>query len=328
MSVTPGFIGAYEKKTPGTGRLIRELNEDIDRPLAAILSLNTIAHTVGAAGVGAQSMLLFGSNYIAVTSALLTLLILVFTEIIPKTFGALYWRDLAPFTARTIQLLILLLYPLVFLCLALTKMISKNKSTPNFKHEEFLAIADIGFHEGKFREEESRVIKNLFLLRKLSVEDVMTPRTVIFSLPASLTIGEAAKMPDIRFSRILIYGDDPDQIMGFVLKSDIYMEASRGNHNNPLISLRRDLHVIPETVPLIQIFERFLKQRQHAMLVVDEHGGLAGIVTLEDVIETLLGIEIMDETDTVADMRELARQQWLKRARSLGIVVDKEDTKN
>ena len=324
LSISPGFMGAYEKKAPATGRLMRRLKKDIDRPLAAILSLNTMAHTVGAAGVGAQSMVVFGSEFVAITSAVLTLLILVFTEIIPKTFGALYWRDLAPFTVRTVQLLILLLYPLVFMCLALTRLISKNKTQRGFSREEFLAIADIGFREGKFREEESRIIQNLFLLRKLTADDIMTPRTVMFKLPARMTVGEAIKIPDIKFSRIPVHRDDPDDIVGFVLKGDIYLEASRGNQDKPLISLRRDLPAVPETVPLIQIFERFLK-RQQAFLVVDEHGGVAGIVTMEDIIETLLGIEIMDETDTIADMRALARQQWLKRARSLGIVIDTEE---
>lgn len=323
LSITPGFIGAYEKKAPVTGRLMRRLKKNIDRPLAAILSLNTMAHTVGAAGVGAQSMVVFGSEYVAITSAVLTFLILIFTEIIPKTFGALYWRDLAPFTVRTVQLMILLLYPLVFMCLALTRLISKNKTQRGFSREEFLAIADIGFQEGKFREEESRIINNLFLLRKLSADDIMTPRTVMFTLPASMTVGEAIKIQDAKFSRIPIYQDHSDDIVGFVLKGDIYLEASRGNQDKPLISLRRDLPAVPETVSLIQIFELFLK-RQQALLVVDEHGGVAGIVTMEDIIETLLGIEIMDETDTVADMRALARQRWLKRARSLGIIVDPE----
>lgn len=324
LSITPGFIGAYEKKAPVTGRLMRRLKKDIDRPLAAILSLNTMAHTVGAAGVGAQSMVVFGSEYVAITSAVLTFLILIFTEIIPKTFGALYWRDLAPFTVRTVRLMILLLYPLVFMCLALTRLISKNKTQRGFSREEFLAIADIGFQEGKFREEESRIIKNLFLLRKLSADDIMTPRTVMFTLPASMTVGEAIKIPDTKFSRIPIYQDHSDDIVGFVLRGDIYLEASRGNQDKPLIALRRDLPAVPETVSLTQIFELFLK-RQQALLVVDEHGGVAGIVTMEDIIETLLGIEIMDETDTVADMRALAKQRWLKRARSLGIVIDKEE---
>lgn len=325
LSVTPGFLGAYEKRAPGTGRLLRRLKQSIDRPLAAILSLNTMAHTVGAAGVGAQSLVVFGSEYVAVTSALLTLLILVFTEIIPKTYGALYWRELAPLTARTVQLMVFLLYPLVAACMALTRMISRGRAKHTFSREEFQAIADIGLREGQFREEESRIVKNLFLLRKLSADDVMTPRTVMFRLPAEMTVGEAAGIPDVKFSRIPIYQQDPDHIVGFVLKSDIYREASQGRQGRPLLELRRELPAVPETVPLNQIFERLLKERRQIVLAVDEHGGVAGILTLEDIIESVLGIEILDETDAVADMRALARQQWLKRARALGIIVDADE---
>lgn len=325
LSISPGFLGAYEKKAPKTGRLLRRLKMDIDRPLAAILSLNTIAHTVGAAGVGAQSMVIFGSEYVGITSALLTLLILVFTEIIPKTFGTLYWREMAPLAGRILQIMIVLLYPVIFFSMQLTRLISRGKKHSSFSREEFQAIADIGFKEGQFHEQESRIVNNLFLLRKLSADDVMTPRTVMFSLPSDMTVGEAIKIQDARFSRIPIYQGRSDHITGFVLKSDIYMEASRGNQAIPLSNLCRDLPAVPETVPLIQVFERFLKHRQQAVLVVDEHGGVAGILTMEDIIETLLGIEIMDETDTVADMRALARQQWLKRARVLGIVTDNEE---
>jgi CBS domain containing-hemolysin-like protein len=325
LSITPGFIGAHENASPKTGHLMRKLKEDIDRPLAAILSLNTIAHTVGAAGVGAQSLVVFGSGYVAITSAVLTLLILVFTEIIPKTIGALYWRELAPVTARILHVIIVLLYPLVYLSLIITRIISREKPVRSISREELQAMADIGHKEGQFREQESQIIKNLFLLRKLRADDIMTPRTVIFMLPAEMTIGEViVKFQEIKFSRIPIYRETTDQIDGFVLKSDIYLEASRGNQGKKLHEFCRNLPVIPEMVQLIRLFEQLLAEQQHAMLVVDEHGSVAGIITMEDVIETLLGIEIMDETDTVADMRALARHQWLKRARKLGIIHDTE----
>ncbi len=324
LSITPGFLGAYEKKSPKTGRLLRKLKKDIDRPLGAILSLNTIAHTIGAAGVGAQSLVVFGSGYVAVTSAVLTLLILIFTEIIPKTYGALYWRKLAPYTARILQIMIVLLYPLILMSTLLTRLISGGRKHSRFSREEFQAIADIGYKEGQLREQESRIIKNLFLLRRLRADDIMTPRTVMFSLPAATTVGEAVEIREVRFSRIPIFDENPDHVIGFVMKGDIYLEASRGNHSNALVSLRRDLPVVPETVELIHVFERFLSQRQQAALVVDEHGAVAGILTMEDIIETILGMEIMDETDTVADMRALARQQWLKRAQALGIPIDPE----
>ncbi|MFO8084560.1 MAG: CNNM domain-containing protein [Desulfobacterales bacterium] len=325
LSITPGFAESTEYRSPRTGAILRKLKENIDRPLSAILTLNTMAHTIGAAGVGAQALLLFGSESIAIVSAILTILILVLSEIIPKTLGALYWRKLAPLSAYILKWLIILLYPLVLLFMKLTQIISRGKVTHSISYEELVAIADIGYKEGLFREQESKIIKNLLLLRKLKAYDIMTPHTVMFKLPADMTIGEVvAKFPDIMFSRIPIYRNNPDEIDSFVLKSDIYMEASRNNQDKMLNLLRRDLPAIPETVTLIQLFEQCLKQRQYINLVVDEHGGIAGILTMEDIIETLLGIEIVDETDLITDMRAMARQQWQKRARKLGLITDHE----
>ena len=326
LSVTPGFIGALEKSSPKAGRLLRKLKDDVDRPLAAVLSLNTIAHTIGAAGVGAQALVVFGSGYVAITSVVLTLLILFASEIIPKTLGAVYWRQLAPFSARLLRMLVVLLYPLVFVSMGLTRLIAKRKAHQEFTHEEFRAIAEIGAREGGLCEQESRVIENIFLLRELTAGDVMTPRTVLFTLPADMTVGEVVdKHPDIRFSRIPVYEGNPDNVVGSVLKDDLYLEASSGNQEKALTALRRDITLVPETIRLAELLERLTQSRQHAALVVDEHGGVAGIVTMEDVIETLLGIEIMDETDRVADMRALARQQWLRRAAAMGIAAGGEE---
>lgn len=325
LSVTPGFAESIEINSPATGAILRNLKENIDRPLSAILTLNTMAHTVGAAGVGAQALIVFGSGSIAIVSGILTILILVFSEIIPKTLGALYWRKLAPVSAHILKLMITLLYPVVFLSMKMTYLLSKGKATHSISYEELLAIADLGYKEGLFREQESKIIKNLWLLRKLKAYDIMTPHTVMFKLPAEMTVGEVvAKYPEIIFSRVPIYHKNPDEIDSFVLKSDIYMEASRNNQDKMLNLLRRDLPAVPETVPLNQLFEQCLKQRQYINLVVDEHGGIAGILTMEDIIETLLGIEIVDETDVIADMRAMARQQWLKRAKKLGLLTDNE----
>jgi CBS domain containing-hemolysin-like protein len=325
LSITPGFAESTENRSPRTGAILRDLKENIDRPLSVILTLNTMAHTIGAAGVGAQALIIYGSGSIAIVSAILTVLILVFSEIIPKTLGALYWRNLAPLTAYILKFMIIILYPLVFLSMKLTYLLSRGKASHSISYEELVAIADIGYKEGLFREQESKIIKNLILLRQLKAYDIMTPHTVIFKLPAEITVGEVvAKFPDIMFSRIPIYRNNPDEIDSFVLKSDIYMEASRNNTDKMLFFLRRDLPAVPETVPLIRLFEQCLKQRQYIMLVVDEHGGIAGILTMEDIIETLLGIEIVDETDLITDMRAMARQQWLKRARKLGLITDKD----
>ena len=323
LSTTPGFVGAYEKKSPNTGRRLRELKEDIDRPLSAILSLNTIAHTFGATGVGAQALIIFGNEYVAITSAVLTLLILVLSEIIPKTVGALFWRELAPFTTHVLRFLIVVLYPLVFLSKSLTQMISREKKIQKVSREEIQAIADIGYREGAFREDEFRIIRNLFRLRHLQARDIMTPRTVMFALPSDMTVCHVAeKYADIRFSRIPVYKKDPDATNTFVLKSDIYLEASQGNGHTLLSQIERPLLVLPETISLINLFNHFIQQHQHAVLAVDEHGSVSGIVTMEDVLETLLGIEIVDETDSVVDMRALARQQWQKRAKAMGITED------
>lgn len=325
LSITPGFVEAYRQKAPKTGQLLRDLKRDIDRPLAAILSLNTIAHTVGAAGVGAQTLVVFGSAYVAVASAIVTLLILVLSEIIPKTFGALHWRELAPVTARTLKVVIFLTYPLVSLSMKLTQWMSRGRRVRMISQEEFRAMADLGVKEGHFRGRESGILLNLFRLRDLHVYDIMTPRTVMFMLPAEMTVGEVVDShSEIRFSRIPIYRGSLEQVDGFVLKSEVYQEVSLGNRDKPLFTLLRELPAIPDTVSLIQLFESFLRQRVQIRMVVDEYGGLVGLVTMEDLVETLLGIEIMDETDSVADMQALARRQWQKRAGRLGINIDEE----
>lgn len=325
LSITPGFAAAFERNSPHAGAVLRELKADIDRPLAAILSLNTIAHTVGAAGVGAQAMLVFGSGYVAVTSAVLTLLILVLSEIIPKTLGAVYWRSLAGPTALLLSILIRFLHPLVWLSQLVTRMVSGKRSIYTISREEIRAMADIGFQEGVFREQESKILKNLLRLGKLKAESIMTPRPVVFALQADMTVGEVVeKYPELKFSRIPIYTESPEDIRFFVLRNDILLEASRGNTGKQLAELGRKILVVPEMVSLLYLFDQILDQREHIALVVDEYGGLAGLVTLEDIVETLLGIEIVDETDPTMDMQELARRQWERRARALGLISEEE----
>ena len=306
LSITPSYATAFEKRSPRVGRRIRWLKRDIDRPLAAILSLNTIAHTIGAAGVGAQALVVFGSGSVAVASAVLTLLILVLSEIIPKTLGALYWRELAPVSARILSAMIFLLYPLVLLSVQLTRLMTSRQKGYSFSREELRAIADLGLEEELFREREYAIIKNLLLLRKLKAEDIMTPRTVLFRLPETMTAGEVVEgYPDIQFSRIPVFRQDTDAIEAFALKSDIYQEVSAGNPDKPLAELARDLPAVPEKAALIQLFERFLRNRQHAALVVDEHGDTAGILTMEDIIETLVGIEIVGAGNVLGTIKDL-----------------------
>jgi len=326
LSVTPSFVEALEQKSPATGAKLRQLKLNIDRPLAGILSLNTIAHTVGAAGVGAQSLAVFGSGYVAVSSAILTFLILILSEIIPKTLGALYWKRLTPMAVRILPALICSVYPLVILSQEITRWLSRGKRGPVVSREELQAMTDLARRLGLFSRQESRILKNLLLVGKLKVRDVMTPRPVLFLLPSEMTVGEvASRHPKIRFSRIPIYDGDPENIHSFVLTNDVILEVSRNRPHTTLASLSRSIKMVPETMPLLLVFEQFLSEGEYVAMVVDEYGGIEGIVTMEDVMETLLGIEVVDESDVEPDMQALARRQWTKRARALGIIPSEED---
>lgn len=325
LSVTPSYVAALDQEAPSNaaaGRLQR-LKADIDRPLAAILSLNTIAHTVGAAGAGAQAAEVYGDTYVGVISAVLTFLILVFSEIIPKTLGAVYWRRMAPTIALILTPLMWLFSPLVWMSQGLTRLLARGEERVSFSREEFTAMAELGEEEGVFEEKESRILKNLFRFNSLRVLDIMTPRTVMFDLPEDKVIGEVVSDYDeFRFSRIPVYGDDRDDVTGYVLKDEMLLRAAQEDHDVPLRDLRREMLVVRETLPLPDLLERMLDRLEHVALVVDEYGGVSGLVSMEDVVETLLGLEIVDEADSVEDMQALARQQWFKRAQRLGMVPD------
>jgi CBS domain containing-hemolysin-like protein len=322
LSVTPSYVATLEGKQRRVGALLRRLKDDIDRPLAAILTLNTIASTVGATAAGAQAVHVFGDPYIALFSAAFTLTLLFVSEIIPKTLGAVHWRRLAPFTARTLSVLIPVLWPLVALARGLTSLIRRSvQGGRGLRREEITALAELGAREGLFRAEESRVLRNLFRLGSLRAKHIMTPRIVMFALPEDTTVAEVVGgQTEFRFSRIPIYGKDLDDVTGYVLKDEILLCGARDQHDRRMAELRREILVIPESLALPQLLERFLDSREHIALVVDEYGGTAGVATMEDVVETVLGLEIVDEADKHKDMQELAREQWLKRARRLGLV--------
>jgi len=324
LSVTPSYVAALERDVDAViGERLRNLKEDVDRPLSAILSLNTIAHTVGAAGAGAQAAIVFGESWTGVIAAVLTLLILVISEIIPKTLGAVYWRDMAPFVTRALVPTIFAMWPLVKLSKGITYLLSDDEASTTFSREEFTAMAELGEEEGVFEEKESRILKNLFRFNSLRVKDVMTPRTVVFDLPENKTVGEVVEERDeFRFSRIPVYDVDRDDVTGYVLKDELLLLAAQEEHQVPLSDLVREILVVHETLPLPDLLERMLDRLEHIALVVDEYGGAAGLVTMEDVVETLLGLEIVDEADSVEDMQALARQQWFKRARDLGMVPE------
>ena len=324
LSITPTYIAGLRDKRPRQAEMLHKLKiENVDRSLAAILTLNTIAHTVGAIGAGAKATAVFGSAWFGVFSAMMTLLILFLSEIIPKTLGAVYWRSLTSVTAYFVRTLIIILYPLILVSELLTRLIAHGKEVHIFSRDEFIAMADMGEQSGQIKEQESRIIQNLFHFESLTAKDIMTPRTVIVALQQDITVSDALmEHPHNVFSRLPIYDKDLDGITGFVLKDDLLLAKAKDKHDMPVKSLQREIMAVSDALPLSQLLEKLLDERQHIALVVDNYGGTRGLVSLEDVVETLLGMEIVDEMDKVADMQTLARQQWERRARGLGINIE------
>ncbi|MCX7552818.1 hemolysin family protein [Marinicella sp. S1101] len=323
LSITPSYIEKLKKTNPQKAARVKRLRfENVDRSLAAILTLNTIAHTVGAIVAGAKATHVFGDAWIGVFSGVITILILVFSEIIPKTIGAVYWKSLTGSVVTFVDWLIKGLYPLILLSEMITKMISKGKSHHMFNRDEFIAMAGLGQRSGMIDEQESRIINNLFKLSSVKAKDIMTPRSVVTSLPQDLPVeGALELLKTARFSRIPVYQDSMDDSDGFVLKSDVLLAHANGD-DVTLKELKREISVVIEELNLTQLMESLMDDAQHIALVVTEYGDISGLVTLEDVIETLIGLEIVDELDQVQDMQAYARKQWLKRAASRGMVVD------
>jgi len=323
LSCTTPYISLLEKNKKRSGILLRKFKEDINSPLAAILTLNTIAHTVGAAGVGAQAVKVFGSAYLGIASAILTLLILIFSEIIPKTLGAHYWRRLAPITAYSLKILITALYPFVKLSAILTRGLAHGPTLKGFSRKEFAAMTELSTQEGQLAKQESTIVKNLLLLRETNVKSAMTPSPVVFSLAENMRIEEFfQKHKNVRFSRIPIYGETQDDISGFVLRNDLLLASAQGHTKNKIKEYKREIYFALDSMKLTEAFDVFLRRRSHIMLVVDEYAGMKGILTLEDVLETLLGLEIVDEFDKTVDMQKLARRLWKARAKKLGLKID------
>ena len=324
LSVRPSYIAVLEQQKRPSGKILKKLQTNLDRPLAAILTANTIAHTVGAAGVGAQATFVFGNQYLGITSAILTLLILVFSEIIPKTLGATYWKQLAPIMSILISGLTKGLYPLVWLSEKLTRLISSSGASAfTFSRDEITAMARIGKEEGLLNIKEHKIIDNLMKLNRLSVRDIMTPRMVIFSTEQNITVQEFFKAHSEKpFSRIPIYDRNPDNIMGYVMKNDLLIAQAKDQFERPLIEFRRDFLAVPDTITASDLYDRLMHEKSHISLVVDEYGTVQGLTTLEDVVETLIGLEIVDESDTVEDMQVLANKHWRERMKALGIDPD------
>ncbi len=332
LSVTPTFINLKKKEKKPYAITLENLKKDVDKPLIAILTLNTIAHTVGAILVGVQAEQLpykfeiFGVNMVGIVSAIMTMLILVVSEIIPKTIGATFWKKLANFTSKA---LIVLIAPLkytgiLWLLQLTTKLIGgKGHHGSVLSREDFTAMTNIAEEEGVFEKSESKVIRNLLNFKAVMAKDIMTPRTVLKIASEDQSIAdffEANK--NLRFSRIPVYKNNTDHITGYVLKDEVYKEMAEDQHDKKLVDLKRQLFVVNRNVAVPDLFEKLVAQKEHVALVVDEYGSVSGLVSMEDVIETLLGLEIMDESDTESDMQDLARKNWETRARRLGILED------
>ena len=321
LSVRPSYIAALQQKKKKSGDRLKVLQDNLDRPLAAILTANTIAHTVGAAGVGAQATILFGSGSIGITSAILTFLILVFSEIIPKTLGATYWKQLAPIMAILISWLMKLLFPLVWMSEKLTRMLSRSDvSVYTFSRDEMIAMAHIGKEEGVLDHKEHKIISNLMKLYRLSVRDIMTPSLVIFSIPQKMAVEEFFKThTESPFSRIPVYDENPDDIKGYVLKNDLLIAQANKEFTKYLSEFKRDILAVSDKMMASDLFDYLMHKKSHISLVVDEYGTVQGLVTLEDIVETLIGLEIVDESDSTEDMREVAKTLWNKRMKAFGI---------
>lgn len=319
LSITPSYIVGLRDRKPKLAALLKKLKQDnVDQSLAAILTLNTIAHTVGAIGSGSKAAVVFGSAWFGLFSAVMTLMILFLSEIIPKTIGAVYWRALTGITARFVRLLIWTMYPLIWVSERLTRLITRGKNIHVFSREEFVAMADIGEDAGKIDPNESRIIRNLFRLKFLTASDIMTPRTVISALPQDMAVSAALENePAVIFSRLPIYQTDIDTITGYILRDDLLLSKARDSGDIRLDTFKREISTVPGSMPLSDLLEFFLEKRLHIALVADEYGGCKGLVSMEDAVETLLGMEIVDEMDTIEDMQVLARQQWEKRAKTL-----------
>jgi CBS domain containing-hemolysin-like protein len=292
-----------------TATLMKQYKNNVDRPVGAILSLNTIAHTIGSAGVGAESIKLFGEEYFGIISAILTLLILVLSEIIPKTIGAFYWQSLAMPATKAIKVLIIISYPLALLSELITKVFTPKGNRVTMSREEVSAMVDVGTTEGIFRESESKIIKSCIHLSSVKAREIMTPSIVVESAHQDLTIKAFYEQQEWNFSRIPVYDKGKDYIIGYVLKDMILKALSEDKFQTKLSYMMRPILSFREDESVYQIWEKMLEKREHISIIVDEYGSLRGVVSMEDIIETMTGVEIVDEDDVAVDMQVLAKEK-------------------
>lgn len=314
MSTSLSYIMMREEEGYKPATLFKQYKTETEKPLAAILSLNTVANTIGAAGVGMQATEVFGEVWFGLVSAVTTLLILIFSEIIPKTIGSTHWKGLMGFTVKTIRILIVLMYPLVLLVKGVGRLVNRKGPEAVVSREEVLAMVNAGEEEGVIEEDENKIIRNIIKLDNVKASDVMTPRVVAAIAPEKMTLREYYDSDHYdHFSRIPVYAESPEYITGYVLRDDALEDLAEDNFSITLGSIKRELPFFSEETSISDIWEAMLNQKSQIALIVDEYGCFQGILTLEDIIETVFGLEIIDESDEVADMQQYARERWQQR---------------
>ena len=324
LSNTPSYIGRLQSEKPSIGNLLAKMKEDIDRPLSAILTLNTFAHTIGALGVGVPAGKLYGAHQInlglfslsfeSVIATLMTLSILILSEILPKTVGAIFWQKLTPFTVRSLKVLVIVLMPFVWLSKWVTRLVKTEKGRSVFSRADFAAMTDVGLKSGALDKEEKSIIQNLLRLENLKVRDIMTPRSVIVMVEENQNMNEIyEELKPMVFSRIPVYHEQPDNISGVILKDNILEKMAQDEHLVKAVEIKRDILFVDDNFTVAKLMDTLILNRQHLAVVTDSFGSVVGLVTMEDLFETLLGLEIMDESDKVEDLQKLAIEKWKKR---------------
>jgi len=319
LSVNMSYISLLEKEKPAVGKLLKLQKINISKSIASILILNTIAHTLGAAAVGAQAAILFGNDAVVIVSMIMTFAILFLSEIIPKTIGAIYWKELAPISAHTIRIFVWITYPIILTTLAVTNKISKGKKDANsLTKEELLESMLISEDEGVIDEKESDVIENILNLDNVKVGEVLTPRSVVFAIDESMSIKDIINTKEdiFKFSRIPVYKNSIEEVTGIVLTKRIFKQALEDD-NVTVSSIKKKIFPINENIPVSKALDLFITKKEHMFLVTDNYDQTEGIITLEDCVETILGVEIVDESDSTVDMRELAKQKMKQKRKSL-----------
>ena len=327
MSTPISYITMREDEGYKAATKFKKFKQESSRPIAAILSLNTIANTIGAAGVGAQATAVFGSKWFGLVSVITTILILVFSEIIPKTIGTTRWKSLMGFATRVISVLIVILYPLVILVEGLTKLVTPKDQESAVSREEVSAMANVAEEKGDLEEDENAIIQNLINMDEIDAADAMTPRVVCATAPESMTMRAFYKDKKyLHHSRIPVYEKDDEYITGYILRMDALQLLAEDKFDKTLGSIKREIASFRENTPLDQIWDEMLSKDEQIAIIIDEYGSFQGILTLEDVIETLLGSEIVDEKDTVRDMQQFAKDRWHKLNPNAKVIEPIEDS--